>query len=170
MLKVKISGYYRSGKENVDFNTEVKMPECANMKILSNVQNRVIHRIFKDSEKPYSAAGKCWVDDVEKDDTEPSFVGKNLKMLDWNEIQEVAIAYDLTKVPLYRTCSLREAREAVYKEYCTIVKDRKLEADFNYAMAPDVTLGEKRVVAKKKSKTEAVADVEEDGQVSEITD
>lgn len=168
MLNVKISGYYKSGRENIDFNTEITMPECANTKVLANVQNRVLHRVFKDADKPYSAAGKCWVDDVKKDDKEPNFVGKNLKELDWDEIQEVAIAYDLTKVPLYRTCSLREARVAVYKEYCNNVKNRNIANDFDYSVAPDVTIGEKKVTTKKKIKVEADAETETEGQVAEV--
>lgn len=168
MLNIKISGYYKSGKENIDFNTEISMPECANGKVLSNVQNRVMHRVFKDASKPYSSAGKCWVDDVKKDDREPSFVGKNLKELNWDEVQELAIAYDLTKVPLYRTCSLREARVSAYKEYCNVVKGKNLDDSFDYAVAPDVTIGEKKVSPKKKSKVEADAETEDDGQVTEV--
>lgn len=167
MLKVKISGYYKSGKENVDFNTEVTMPECANNKVLSNVQNRVLHRVFKDAERPFGSAGKCWVDDVKKDDKEPTFIGKNLKELSWDEIQEVAIAYDLNKVPLYRTCSLREARVSAYKEYCNNVKGKDFEDDYDYANAPDICIGEKKVVFNKKAKTETKVEVEEEGQIAE---
>lgn len=163
MLNVKISGYYRSGKENIDFATTVTMPECANNKVQANIQNRVVHRVFKDAEKPYSMAGKCWVDDVKKDNKEPSFVGKNIKELNWDEIQEVAIAYDLNAVPLFRTCSLREALMAVYKEFCNVVKHQNLGSDFDYAVAPDFTLGEKKV-GKKKVEAEATTD---EGQSTE---
>ncbi len=168
MLKVKISGYYKSGKEDVDFNAEVSMPECANNKVLSNVQNRVIHRFFKDADKPFGIAGKCWVDDVKKDDREPTFAGKNIKELNWDEIQELAIAYDLNKIPLYRSCSLREARVSAYKEYSTIVKGREITDGFDYAVAPDITIGDKKVTIRRKSKVDAEAETEEDGQVTNI--
>jgi hypothetical protein len=143
MYKVYMSGYYKAGNDDIDFNESVLIPECDEEKILANVQNRVVHRYFANSGKPFTRLVKCWVDKYEKVNKDPAFVGKSIKEVDWDDIQDMAIAFDLN-VPLYRACSLREARIAVYKEYCSKVKGMNLDANFNLVDAIDFTVGEKK--------------------------
>ncbi len=143
MYKVRISGLYKSGDKSIDFDTTVTMPECKEEMILSNVQNRVVSRTFKEAKYPFTRLVKCYVDDFKKEKGNPSYMGKKIKELDWDEIQDVAIAYDLRRVPLYRSVAIRDAREVLYREFCNSVKGTNYEIGFDYGNAADFVIEEK---------------------------
>ena len=144
MYKCVISGYYLSGKDKVEYNdVEVTIPNCPESMILGNIINRVVHRKFCDAKKPYYGRGVCYVDKYTKDDRmKPSFNGKYLKELNWEELQDLAIAYSLIEVPLFRSMDLRTARQIAYRAYCNKVKGQNLDMSFDYVNAPDVLLGD----------------------------
>lgn len=145
MYKIKVSGYYRSNKDMVEFEDTIKMPECEEEWIQSNVQNRVLHRHFQGGNKPFTALGKCYIDKVEKDaKLKESYLDKNIKELDWDGIQELAIKFNLRKVPLFRATSLRQAREVAYIEYCTQVLGKKFDDNFKFESAPEVVIKGKK--------------------------
>ena len=139
MLKVKISGCYQAGKERKNYNdVEVLMPKCDEDMILGNVINRVVPVYFTD----YTERGKCFVDKVEEDDKiKASYEGKKIKDLDDKDIQQLAIAYGLSEVPLYHQSSLFEARRKAYRAYCNKVKGDNYDVDFNFEEAKNFVLG-----------------------------
>lgn len=144
MQKVIISGYYLSNGQRVDYNgVEVVIPDCPETLLISNLINRVVPRFFSTADKPYSANGKCFIDKVKKDTkTKPSYAGKSLKNLEWNEIQDLAIALNLNEVPLFRACSVREARQKTYRAFCNKVMGKELSQSFDFVNAEDFLLEE----------------------------
>ena len=144
MQKVVISGYYLSNSDKVDYNNvEVVVPDCNPVLLQSVLINRVIPVKFSEGEKPYTGRGKCFIDKVKKDTrTKPSYSGKSLKDLDWNEMQDLAIAFDLNSVPLFRSTSIREARMKTYQEFCNKVLGKDLKAGFDFVNADDLVLEE----------------------------
>ena len=142
MLKLKISGYYKAGKDKKNYNgVDAVIPNCEKEVILGNVINRVVPVIFAD----YSERGKCHVDKVTKDDKmKPSYDGKEIKELEEEDIQQLAIAYNLTEVPLYHQESLFDSRRKAYRAYCNKVKGMNLDVDYDFENAEDFTLGNKR--------------------------
>jgi len=143
MLKLTISGYYLSNGKKVDYtNTEVLIPECPEGYMLSEVINRVVPQKFSDAKEPYSTHGKCYIDKVTKTKAKPSYNGKHIKELGWAEIEDVAIAYTLRSVPLFRACSLVDARIKLYQEFCNTVRGMNLKNGFDYKNAEDFVLGE----------------------------
>lgn len=143
MLKVTISGYYLSNGSKVDYNNvDVQMPECDEGYILSEVINRMIPQKFSDAKQSYSAPGKCYIDKVTKTKSKPSFNGKNIKELGWVEIEDLAIAYNLRSVPLFRSSSLVDARIKAYQEFCNKVKGMDLKDGFDYKNAENFVVGD----------------------------
>jgi hypothetical protein len=142
MLKLKISGYYKAGKDKKNYNgVDVVIPNCEKEVILGNVINRVVPVIFAD----YTERGKCHVDKVTKDDKmKPSYDGKEIKELEEEDIQQLAIAYGLSEVPLYHQESLFDSRRKAYRAYCNKVKEMNLDVDYDFENAEDFTLGNKR--------------------------
>lgn len=143
MLKLKISGYYKSGRDKKNYNgVDVVIPDCEKEYMLGNVINRVVPVIFKD----YTDRGKCHIDKVTKDDKlKPSYEGKNIKDLEEEDIQQLAIKYGLSEVPLYHQESLFDSRRKAYRAYCNKVKGMNLDVDFNFDVAEDFTLGKRKV-------------------------
>ena len=141
MQKVTISGYYLSNGNKVDYNNvEVIIPDCPESRMLSALINRVLPRHF--ATQSFSANGKCFIDKVRKSNAKASYAGKNLKELEWDEIQDLAIALDLVEVPLFRASSLREAREKTYRAFCNKVLGKDLKIGFDFANADDFVLEE----------------------------
>lgn len=143
MLKLKISGYYKSGKDKKNYNNvDVVMPDCDKEVMLGNVINRVVPVIFTD----YTDRGKCHIDKVANDDKlKASYEGKSIKELEEEDIQQLAIKYGLSEVPLYHQESLFDSRRKAYRAYCNKVKGMKLDVDFNFDVAEDFTLGKRKV-------------------------
>lgn len=145
MLEVIVSGAFRNNGEMIDF-TDVKlvMPDCEEDMIKSNAINRCFARqaekVFK---KRIDSIHALYVDKVKKNDKEaPSCCGKEIKTLDWDELQEFAIMYNLRGVPLFRATDLRTARIKAYREYVEkILKDPK-EEGYDWAGAMDYKVPE----------------------------
>lgn len=140
MLKITISGYYVSNSKRVDYEgVEVSIPECDENRVLAEVVNRAVPKKFSTAKDPYTFRGKCYIDKIKKDKTKPRFIGKSIKEFDWDAIQDLAIAYNLNAVPLFRSTSLMEARIKTYQEYCNVVKGMGLKNGFDYANAEDIS-------------------------------
>lgn len=142
MLEVNVSGSYRSRGEIVDYDNEtVTIPECDQEWILSNLINRALKMHFEKKEgKKFDTHIVVYINNVNKTDKNPTFCGKSIKALNWNEIQEAAIAFKLLPVPLSHSCNLIEARRKLYFEYATKKMNTSLPEDFNYSEANDLYL------------------------------
>lgn len=64
---------------------------------------------------------QVFIDSIEENDEAPkaelSYVGKDILDMNFEEIQDLAAANDLSGVPLYKTCSLQHARRVAWSEY-----------------------------------------------------
>lgn len=138
MLEVYVSGAFRNNGEMVDF-TDVKlvMPECEEEMIKSNAINRCFARqgekVFK---KRIDSIHSLYVDKVKSNDKAiPTCAGKQIKELDWDELQDFAIMYNLRGVPLFRATDLRTARIKAAREYAEKILGEKHEKEENYNWA-----------------------------------
>lgn len=80
-------------------------------------------------------------DEVEETEHTFSFEGKDIRKLNFEEIQEVATKYDLRAVPLYKSGSLRSQLNALYGEYSNKIRHEPLnykEEGFNIMDYPPI--------------------------------
>jgi hypothetical protein len=151
MMKVTCSGAFVSNGENIDFQDfEMVMPECPD----EWVQTAAMHRSFArlasvHFKKPVESIYSLYVTDVKRGLTtknkegketklEPSIIGKNIKDLTWEELQEFAIMFCLREVPLWRKGDLRQARIKAYKSYVKEIMGQDIGNEFKYDIAPDI--------------------------------
>jgi hypothetical protein len=157
LLQVTISGYYKTANKNeVDFdNVTGIMPYVEEEFAFAAARNRYVwlwvqNATRGDGSKKYpqrmDATRQTFIDDIKEIHGKPlSYVGKDIKEMSYDELQDLAVANDLRTVPLPKTASgssLREMREAAYLAYHDVVLGRKILTDaqknpsYNYAKLP----------------------------------
>lgn len=153
LYEVQVSGAYRNQQAGlVDFEEKILMPVCDEEWVKSNIINRCLKRHFEAKKaKRFDSNYSCFIDSVnqiefidknKKTPAQPSCLGKNIKELNHAEIQEVAILYNLFRVPLYKACDLREAKRVCYREYANEILKMGLNEDFDFNAAPDLIIPE----------------------------
>lgn len=165
-LKVTISGSYRTAnKEVIDFqDVEGFIPYVDEELAIMHVQGRyavtwIKNAVDKKGEKIYKARithiRQVFVDNMETTDYKFSFIGKDIKDMSYEELQDLATLKDLRRIPLPKEMSgvsLREMRERAYLEYTKRILDKSYgdkDKDFNYAKAPAVIVND--MVSRKES-------------------
>lgn len=78
------------------------------------------------NDKPYAGLIKIYIDNVEVVEGTPACVGKDIKQMEWEELQELACYLRLREIPLYRAGSLRAAREKAYEMYQSHVLKKRI--------------------------------------------
>ena len=176
MLKVTISGsYYNSKKEKVDYDkVSGVIPWCDEEEglVTMHVQGRYVRKWIKeavDSDgKPkyterFDKLHQTFIDNIEETSGTLSFVGKDIKELSPDELQDLATAKDIRTIPLPNSGhSNRSMLEKAYAGYSKVVLKRKLkpaphEAGFNFAKLPSIILtAEGRVDTSRKITNEEV--------------
>jgi len=130
-LEVTISGSYKtSSGEIVDFeNVKGFIPfvddEHAKMHVRSRYATEWIRNLKdRNGDKVYSnridTMRQVFIDDIKQDDTKFSFVGKNIKDMSYDELQDLATSKDIRRIPLPKSLSgvdLREMRTQAYLGY-----------------------------------------------------
>lgn len=178
LLKVTISGSYRTASgEIVDFDGVTgTIPHVDEDLAKMHVRGRYAHPWVKnakkkDGEKAYEeridSMRQVFIDHIEEVEGESSFAGKNIKELTFEELQDLATAKDLRRIPLPKDISgvdLREMRAQAYMDYASSVlgldDTAKVDQDnpqpveerinpgmegYNFAALPDIKLdGERR--------------------------
>lgn len=87
----------------------------------------------------------CFMDSMEEIDYEFSYVGKDVKELSYEELQDLATALQLRRVPLYKKSSLQETRRIAYVEYSNKLRKTHLSEksdEFDYASLPPLIVEE----------------------------
>ena len=103
------------------------------------------------------------VDDVKEVTGKLSFVGKDIKELTMDELQDLALAKDLRRVPLHKASDLRNTRVIAYVDYTDkILKGDPIKyqaEDFNFAKLPSIVLdgGVRRDAESKVTNDEIIA-------------
>lgn len=156
-LEFTISGsYYNSKKEVIDFDKVVgKIPFCDEENGVGSmhVRDRFAAKWVKETldasgEEKYperiDRMRQIFVDDVQETTGTLSFVGKSLKDLSIDEMQELAVAKDIRFIPLPKSgMSKRDMQIRAYVGYAEKVLKKTIkyqEEGFNFAKLPDITL------------------------------
>lgn len=131
VLKVTISGSYHAGKDRIiDFNNVVgHIPYCDERDVLSHVRRRFAAKWVSEDGRYTDRVNKIrevFVDDVLEMQGELSYVGKDLRTLNADELQELAVSKSLMSIPAPRMGSLRNALNVAYCAYVNNVLDGDL--------------------------------------------
>lgn len=154
-LEFTVSGcYYDSRKETVDFeDIKIRIPgddeEIGEMHVMSRYMAKAIRSELNKNGDPkfpkrVEKIRQVFVDDVVSTTGKLSFVGKNIKDLSVDEMQDLAAYKDLRFIPLPNAgLSKRDMLIRAYVAYCEIVLRRKIkyqEDGFNFAKLPAIIL------------------------------
>lgn len=170
MQKVTISGSYRTkNKEVVDFQDVTGLvPDCDEDVLESVLRTRYAKMWLTESKKYKDRVydkfvREVYIDNVEKADGEPKFVGKNLKELTFEEMQDLATAKWIRDIPIYRSGSLRAAQLKCYKDYVKATHGEEVDDDLKFADYKDIILdnGETERDFKKPMSPDEYLDLEE---------
>lgn len=130
-IKVTISGSYRSANRQIEsFDGVVGyMPTLAEDKVNQMAIKRyariwVAQAKKEDGEpkfKHISNIRQVFVDSIEDNEEKPnallSYVGKNIMKMNFEELQDLAAANDLSGIPLYKSGALITAQRVAFSEY-----------------------------------------------------
>lgn len=130
-IKVTISGSYRSANRQIESFDGVTglMPNLDEDKATQMAIRRYakiwIPQVKKDDGEPkykhISNIRQVSVDSIEDNEENPkavlSYIGKNILEMNFEELQDLAAANDLSGVPLYKLGSLFTARRIAWSEY-----------------------------------------------------
>lgn len=159
-LKITISGSYRNSKrEAVDFeNVTGVIPLVEHDLAAMHVRGRYAHpwvkkATYKDGNKLYPERiedmRQIFIDSIEEVDANLSFLGKDIKTMTAEELQDLATYKDLRTIPLPKEISgsdLRDMRVQAYAAYSdafngtTLMKEKDQEG-FNFASLPALVVG-----------------------------
>ena len=156
-LEFTISGsYYNSRDEVIDFDAiKGKIPYCdeengvGSMHVRGRFAEKWIKEQLNDDGDPkypdrIKKLRQVFIDDVQETTGKLSFVGKNIKELSLDEMQELAVAKDLRFIPLPNAgLSKRDILIRCYVAYAEKVLMKTIkyqEADFNFAKLPAIIL------------------------------
>ena len=142
--KMTISGSYLSSKgEPVDFEKVVGYVPLAEMQYAeAMVRARYAEMWIKKSEKytdRVQIMREVYVDSAEETTYDFSYIGKDIKELSYEELQDVATAKGLRAIPLYKTGGLRSGRTIAYAVYSSKIGGKKLtkeKAEQKFASLP----------------------------------
>lgn len=129
-LKITISGSYRSAdKEVFDFNKVTGIipyqdEDIAFMHVKDRFAAMWITNDPRFENRVYSLR-EVFVDSMEEVEHAFSYVGKDIRELNIEELQDLATAYDLREIPLWRKGSVRHAQNVAYAEFGSKVLKRK---------------------------------------------
>lgn len=156
-LEFTISGsYYNSKKETVDFDgVKGRIPFCDEENGVGSMHVRgryaakwIRETLDANGEKKYpdriNKLRQVFVDEVVEVPGTYSFVGKDIKTLTVDEMQELAVAKDLRFIPVPDAgYDLRDMRVRTYVSYSEKVLRQKVEyqkEEFNFAELPSIIL------------------------------
>jgi hypothetical protein len=129
LLKCKISGtYYNSKKERIDYeNIEGLIPFCDEDRAHQSCKNRYATIWLEKAigSRPYRVR-EVFLDSCVETEGELSFIGKNIKEMDYKELQDLAVYYGLL-LPRYKKEALRNMRVKAISEYMRVVKGIPLD-------------------------------------------
>lgn len=148
-LKVTISGSFRiAGDEIKDYSgltgiIPYQDEEIATLHIRKRYSRMwIMNGKFSDRLK---SVRECFVDDMQEVDADFSFVGKDIRTLTQEEMQDLATAKDLRAIPLYKKTSEREMRTIAYAAYSEQVLKEKIlykEVGFNLMKQPPIIVND----------------------------
>jgi hypothetical protein len=132
LQKVNVSISYKNEKEIIEIQRDVILPVCSRGFLQHALNKRMVPLIIAEDKTLKSMDNLRSVFIEEEPELVagfPSFEGKSIKKLNWREIQEVAVAYELASAPSYKQMELSAARKKLYavfsKKVLDVVVDKK---------------------------------------------
>jgi hypothetical protein len=131
--RVKLSGTYTVGDDVLDFydltgyipaNTETIVAAAA-VKRYATMWLKIKNK----GKVNVSRIREVFVDEMTPCRHEFSYAGKDIRNLSLEELQDVAVAYDLREAPLYKTSSLLASRKKVYGLYCKYILEEATDTN-----------------------------------------
>ena len=122
------------------------MPDCGDDFIMSHVQNRMLPIWIKaDKRYPhrYDMFRTVYIDGYERIEGTSKIIGKDIKSLSWEELQELAVLKNLRNIPAMRATDLRYAREKAYVEYSKNILGKTIDTNeegYNFSELPALTI------------------------------
>ena len=149
-LKVKLSGSYRKAKrEIVDFEgIEGIVPFCDPDVAYMHIRKRYVPMWIagkKEFTDRLSSVREVHVDEMEEIEHSFSYVGKDIKEMTFEELQDLATAFDLREIPLWKKTSLVHTRTIAYAAYSKKVLNAEVDYQgegFSLANVPSVVVKE----------------------------
>lgn len=143
MIEMRCSGSFKSqpgtDKDRVPFNNvKVVIPysEKAMADDIEGENYRIFYasRMFRmarlqDKEcKEHNFEGliKIYVDDFKHINGKPSCVGKDIKHMEWADLQDLACILPLREIPFLHDGNVRSAKEKAYETYMKVIKKHKV--------------------------------------------
>lgn len=125
MTKLKVSGYFKTepgtDKNSCVFdNLEIIIPHTNYQFFQRDAMRLLPIALLNDKrykEKRYEGYSRLDVDGESEIEGKPICVGKNVKEMSWEELQDLSCLYSIREVRLFKSVSLREAREDAYRLY-----------------------------------------------------
>lgn len=148
--KVKISGSYRTHDYKVvDFEgLEGHIPYTTEELAFMHIRGRYARMwVMKDPRFKESlvATRVCHIDELTECEHDFSFVGKDIREMTQEELQDLATAKDLRLIPLFKVGDIREARTKAYAAYSEQVLKEPVkykEAGFNLMKQPPIIVND----------------------------
>lgn len=119
-LKVKIYGEIKkTNKEVEEYELEGVIPYCNEEEAHSVCINRYAPMWLKKKGIAYSSLITCYLDEdeIEEVDYDFSLIGKDIREMTAEELQDLAVIKKLRGIRLFNKYSLRESRLRAYQEY-----------------------------------------------------
>jgi len=134
MIELTVSGTIRTeigtDKGSVPFNgVKMKIPECSEeyytqhakrMMWITAREDKVLKKIS------FQGLIQIYVDKAEKCEGTPSCVDKDVKEMEWLDLQLLACCLKVREIPMYLNGSIRNAREKAYETYMKVIKKKKI--------------------------------------------
>lgn len=185
-LKVKISGTYKaSNGDIIDFEDITgNIPFVEEGHALMHIKGRFAAKwikgaLNKDDERIYKERiekiREVFIDEMEEVEKEFPYVGGDIKKMDYDDLQYLAVAKDLRYIPLPQSqsgFSLRDARIRAYVSYSEKVLQKTIDqndGDFNFANLPAIFVdGDIRKEVSKKVTNEEVIEQVSSNEESDL--
>lgn len=131
--RVTISGTYRNAKKDVfDYSgVEGTVPYIDEDLLKQVIVRRYAHMWVaakKGEKESIHSVRETFIDKQVEDVAEMSFVGKNIMDMTREELQDMAAAYDLKAIPLFKT-GVRQMQNIAYAQYATHVLKLQPKSD-----------------------------------------
>lgn len=130
--KITISGDYRSdNREVVDFDNVVGyVPVTDDDLVYQCVRHRYAEMWIRNDERytrRFRTIRVCEIVSQEEVDYDFSYVGKDVREMSYSELQDLATAKQLSRIPAFRKSGLLTARKVAYGELMEKMKGKKLD-------------------------------------------
>lgn len=135
--KATLSGSYKSGDKIVDYRRLTGLIPYVDYDLAQSALITRYAKLWLANENPdylerVDRVREVFIDKIEKVEFEStySFVGKSITEMDWVELQDLALAFDLRRIPLFRDgYSLRESQIIAYVDYNNLILGRTFKAE-----------------------------------------